>query len=153
MKSTQKNPPLPLSRTPRAKLSPHHASWTHFSINNVSNNRLKGASALYNMLVDVASTIYYILCIFFQKNIQVERERERERDNFTIKQEFVQKFLHNFLSHSPQFGEIVFWCVWRENSRAPPKFPPPLPPNQTLLPTIFCPIFSHPYFTSNQTHH
>ena len=79
---------------------------------------------------------------FFSKE-NTSRERERERDNFTIKQEFVQKFLHNFLSHSPQFGEIVFWCVWRENSWAPPKFPPPLPLNQTLVPTIFCPIFSH----------
>ena len=60
----------------------------------------------------------------------------------------------SFAQFSLQFGEIVFWWARRENSWAPPKFPPPLPSNQTPLPTIFSLLFFFrpPYFTSNQTH-
>ena len=59
------------------------------------------------MLVDVASTIYYILCIFFQKNIQVEREREREIISL-LNKSLSKNFYTIFSPMLPNLGRLCF---------------------------------------------
>ena len=59
------------------------------------------------MLVDVASTIYYILCIFFQKKIQVEREREREIISL-LNKSLSKNFYTIFSPMLPNLGRLCF---------------------------------------------
>ena len=81
-----------------------------------------------------------------------------------------QQHVHSGLwrGHFCTIFSPIFSSIWGdfvlmsrgENFCAPPKFPPPPPYNQTLLPTIFSlslslslSLFFHPlYFTSNRTH-
>ena len=83
-----------------------------------------------------------------------QKKKTKDQANFTKKKKkkpetlirdggnFVQIFFLLFtLIFSLQFGEIVFWRVWRENLWTPLLFSLPSPLNQTMENVIFLLIF------------
>lgn len=73
-----------------------------------------------------------------------QRERERQRISLLNKRKKLSKNFYTIFSP-------IFFPIWEDCVLVGPgrkllgstKIPPPLPLNQTLLPTIFCPVFSH----------